>query len=149
VSLLNCFNKMSGSKGRTQKPSLENRLPLSLALAISLGQFHGVGWVHKSVRSENVIFFPRTGGRDEALSPREPWLEGFEYAREDPGLSAPYGNVEIQQDIYRHPEQWGQPTRRFNRIHDIYSLGMVLLEISTWRPALQLEQTGFKNVDQS
>ena len=149
TTLLNCFDSMSGAKDRLQKPSLESRFALSLALAVSLSQFHAVGWVHKSIRSENIIFFSPSVSQEGLFSLQEPWLVGFEYAREDPGASERYGDTDIEREIYRQPEQWGQPTRKFDRIHDIYSLGVVLLEIGLWRPALRLEESGFKNVKRS
>jgi len=33
----------------------------------------------------------------------------------------------------------------FNKIHDIYALGVVLLEIGLWEPAITLEKNQFKH----
>ncbi len=35
-------------------------------------------------------------------------------------------------DYYQHPEKRWDPTVRYSRAHDIYSLGCVLLEIGLW-----------------
>ena len=77
----------------------------------------------------------------------EPWLVGFEYSREDPGFSENPRELEISKDIYRHPERWGQPTRRFDKSHDVYSLGIILLEIGLWKPASYLEDKRFRETD--
>lgn len=50
---------------------------------------------------------------------------------------------EPNRDIYRHPERQGQPTTPFKKIHDIYSLGVVLLEIGLWEPAIKLQRNLF------
>jgi hypothetical protein len=42
-------------------------------------------------------------------------------------------DTNIFRNIYRHPRRWGVPTESFNAIHDIYALGVVLLEIGMWR----------------
>ncbi|KAG9228130.1 hypothetical protein BJ875DRAFT_528614 [Amylocarpus encephaloides] len=147
LSLYQFLSSTSGSRNLAQKPALDHRLPLALILAIALGQFHSVSWVHKSMRSENIVFFlADIQDRDWRLWLQDPWIMGFEYAREDPGLSEDNRIIDARQEIYRHPEQWGQPTRRFHKIHDIYSLGVVMLEIGLWKPAEDLEKDGFRLV---
>jgi hypothetical protein len=32
-------------------------------------------------------------------------------------------------DVYRHPERQGRPQKLFKKVHDIYALGVVMLEI--------------------
>jgi serine/threonine protein kinase len=130
-------------KSRAQRLALDSRAKLALMLSLALFQFHTVGWVHKSLRSSNVLFFPEKGADLSSVHYDEPWLVGFEYSREDPGFSENPRELDISKDIYRHPEQWGQPTRRFDKSHDIYSLGVVLLEIGLWRPASHLEDKHF------
>ncbi|KAK1831487.1 hypothetical protein QBC39DRAFT_351436 [Podospora conica] len=128
----------------SEKPSLEARLRLALTLAVALFQFHAVGWVHKSFRSSNILFFP-----DESPSPSavdNPYLVGFEYAREDAGFSDNPVYPDIATDIYRHPQTWGKPTTNFQKMHDIYSLGVVLLEIGLWQPVAALERTQFRDL---
>ena len=123
-----------------------------------------MGWVHKSIRSENILFLPEAsvatddvsgpttaGAVPDALVDRrtrecytEPWLFGFEYSRvmsQDSDLAMT--DTSIANNIYRHPERWNAPTHRFGAIHDIYALGTVLLEIGLMRPLLSLSSTGF------
>lgn len=42
--------------------------------------------------------------------------------------------ADINLDYYQHPEKRYNPTLRYSRSHDIYSLGCVLLEIGLWKP---------------
>ncbi|MCJ1359431.1 MAG: hypothetical protein MMC33_009433 [Icmadophila ericetorum] len=41
---------------------------------------------------------------------------------------------DLETDIYRHPECLEEPPQPFHKSYDIYSLGLVLLEITKWRP---------------
>lgn len=51
--------------------------------------------------------------------------------------------MNADRDVYRHPERQGQPQKMFNKIHDIYALGVVLLEVGLWEPAITLEKNKF------
>jgi hypothetical protein len=60
---------------------------------------------------------------------------GYEYARCDSPedrTQKPPKNPE--QDIYRHPGAQGNVSTSFKREFDIYSLGLVLMEIAKWKP---------------
>jgi hypothetical protein len=41
-------------------------------------------------------------------------------------------DFEVEPNFYRHPDRQGRPTHQFSRLHDIYALGVVLLEIGLW-----------------
>lgn len=93
--------------------------------------------VHKSFRSENILFFPRkeTQGYSECLVPgtkldlSEPWILGFEFSRPETYFSSGHSDLCLSRDVYRHPDRQKHPTKVFTKIHDIYALGVVLLEI--------------------
>ncbi|KAK4199631.1 hypothetical protein QBC40DRAFT_340368 [Triangularia verruculosa] len=133
-------------------PSLSDRLQLALSLARCISQLQLVKWVHESFRSENIMFFPRHSIQDETHSPEDrialsqPWVFGFEFSRPDPFFSDGRPDMCLSRDIYRHPERQQNPTHQFSKIHDIYALGVVLLEIGLWQPALSLEKSGFSRV---
>ena len=131
-------------------PDLEERFLLARQLAMALSQFHAVGWVHKSFRSNNILFFPpdHSLGQENQTSLEDPYLSGWEYSRPASEFSSRLNdNDELEANIYRHPDQWGLPTVRFNKFHDIYSLGVVLLEIGLWKPALSLHRTQFRSCE--
>lgn len=104
--------------------------------------------LHKSFRSDNILLLPHQIDKDShdsnlAVNYSEPWVLGFELSRPEPYFSAGQSDFEPKRDIYRHPDRQGQPTDVFKKIHDIYALGVVLLEIGLWEPALKLETNMF------
>lgn len=111
------------------KPSLGTRMKLAHALTESLGHLHSVGWVHKSLRSENIMFFQdteqapsATGEAPELAVLEHPRLFGFEYSRLDSDFSSGRADFDIRRNIYRHPQRWGEPSETFSKIHDIYGM---------------------------
>ncbi|KAK6222689.1 hypothetical protein LQW54_000870 [Pestalotiopsis sp. IQ-011] len=64
-----------------------------------------------------------------------PFLLGFDFARphSDPSIGRAEDNSEL--NIYRHPSRQGNMPRSHRKIHDLYSLGVVLLEIGLWQTA--------------
>ncbi len=46
--------------------------------------------------------------------------------------------LDIELDYYQHPDKRFNRTIRYSRSHDIYSLGVVLLEIGFWRPVREM-----------
>jgi serine/threonine protein kinase len=116
------------------KLELGQRFHLARTVASSIGALHCDGWLHKSIRAEAIKFF-----FDERINKwhiSEPYLTGFEMSRPDSattGFEATALDVEF--DVYRHPQRYGLPDVRFNKTHDIYSLGVLLLEIGLWKTA--------------
>ncbi|CZR45149.1 uncharacterized protein FPRO_15676 [Fusarium proliferatum ET1] len=127
------------------KPSLQDKFNLVHNLATSISQLQMVQWVHESFRSENILFFlppplqddPRNGRSNVAISLDSPWILGFDFSRPESFFSHGFPDTNPDRDIYRHPERQGRPTMTFSKWHDIYSLGVVLLEIGLWEPAIQ------------
>jgi hypothetical protein len=63
-----------------------------------------------------------------------PFLVGFDRSRAEAGDTREEGDVVIADCIYQHPERWGiKAHHRFRMLHDVYSLGVVLLEIGLWK----------------
>jgi len=122
---------------------LEHRFRLAHTLAKTLSELHRVQWIHKNVNSSNVLYFRNNssqghvGIRERSTkAPMEgPWLIGFEHARREDGKTSLATDTRFDRCVYRHPQRWAEPLRS-GRIHDIYSLGVVLLEIGLWKPAV-------------
>ena len=113
-------------------PSVTRRVKLALQIATTLIHLHASGWLHKGLRSENVLFFPTTN--DDARNLDKPVIMGYEYARNDsrPELSEkPSGDP--AHDIYRHPRAQGTLSDRYRKTFDVYSLGIMFVEIALWR----------------
>ena len=61
-------------------PSVTKRIQLALQLTQSVKYFHTAGWLHKNLRSENILFWPV----DASISPLSwPVLVGFAFSRQD------------------------------------------------------------------
>lgn len=103
------------------KTSLNSRLRIACSIFYTVHRLHVYGWVHKSLRADNVLFLPvqpTDGGRDYNLT--EPKLLGFDWARKDDEISPQEAGLDIRRNVYRHPRRWGQPSSRFHKVHDIY-----------------------------
>lgn len=99
---------------------LNELLAHAKSLARSVFFIHTQRFVHKNIRPENILVF-----EDATL-----YLVGFEKFRADREHSMKFGDGLWECDLYRHPERQGsQPEKYFVMQHDIYSLGVVLLEI--------------------
>jgi hypothetical protein len=109
--------------------SLTDRIHLANRLAASVNYVHTLDFVHKNVRPENILTFT------DPAAPQlgDFYLIGFEQVRSEDGRTYLRGSNDWEQNIYRHPERQGShPKERYNMQHDIYSLGVCLLEIGLW-----------------
>ncbi|KAG5811370.1 hypothetical protein H9Q74_006068 [Fusarium xylarioides] len=133
-------------------PSLSQKFCLATKLSRCISQLQLVQWVHESFRSENIVFFPQTNTPDAGSNPEgqidfaEPWVFGFEFSRPEAYFSQGAEDTCLARNIYRHPDRQLSPTQIFNKIHDIYALGVVLLEVGLWQPATSLEKYAFTKV---
>ncbi|OQV08546.1 hypothetical protein CLAIMM_12800 [Cladophialophora immunda] len=115
------------------KPSLTHRVTLAYKIAQCLLYFHVVNWLHKALRASNIIMFSSS---DNDLDIRSPYLIGFNNSRRSQFGEA---TSEVPRDghmeVYRHPDtQLDGPMLPFRKTFDIYSLGLILVEIAFWKP---------------
>lgn len=119
-------------------PSAGIRLHLALQIAKTVLSFHAAGWLHKDIRSANVVLFPGTSpfmARSTALDVSHPFLTGFTFARRDrPTELSDSISANPETDIYRHPRAMGEDYEGFSRHMDAYALGCVFVEIAEWAP---------------
>ncbi|OJJ03030.1 hypothetical protein ASPVEDRAFT_72790 [Aspergillus versicolor CBS 583.65] len=120
---------------KSRLPSLTTRLGMALEICRTLLTVHTAGWLHKNVRSENILFFSdstSSGGVSNTLT--RPYLAGFAFSRVDsPVEVSDQASEDPLLDIYRHPQGLGEPSVAYAMYMDHYSLGMVLAEIAEWR----------------
>jgi hypothetical protein len=109
---------------------------------------HAVNWLHKGIFSQNVVF--HFGGDEDGdaglgYDPENPILSGFEYSRPD-GTETTARDVDVVWDLYRWPGiQRQAPTERNSKkTYDLYSLGLVLLEIAHWEKLHTVMRLGEK-----
>jgi hypothetical protein len=110
--------------------SLSARFHIAQQLAQSLSYVHLFGFVHKGIRPETVLIFS-----DDNIELAASFLLGFEKFRPaQPGRTLRAGDDVWQKELYRHPRRQGlRPEDEYVMQHDIYSLGVCLLEIGLWQ----------------
>jgi hypothetical protein len=126
------------------RPSLNQRFCIALKLAKAVQKWHSVGWLHQGISSPNVIFFMLKGIRK--LDYSSPFLQGFEFARPDADPSIGRPADDILASLYRHPDRKIPERKGHRKIHDLYSLGVVLLEIGLWQSIVDIVQGKSKQV---
>lgn len=103
--------------------ALGHRVQLACALVMALENFHRVGWVYKSLQSENVIFLPSVDtdvsagnlravikpelrrARGGAIDLSAPLLFGFEYTRPGEARTNLEEDYSKRRNLYRHPDR--------------------------------------------
>ncbi|CAI7607869.1 unnamed protein product [Penicillium glandicola] len=120
---------------KMRPPSLTARLKLALEICNTLLTVHTSGWLHKNIRSENILFFTPSKTSDASAFGTQPYLTGFTFARADSPIEiSDQASEDPLLDIYRHPQALGEPSASYAMYMDHYSLGTVLIEIAEWRP---------------
>ncbi|KAI1321914.1 kinase-like protein [Xylariaceae sp. FL0255] len=144
--------------GRGWTPDLDDRFKLASTLAASVFEFHTVSWLHKSLNSENIVFFPRPDDANTtvpdgitdnllrsiqiSLHPRrldlsKPFLVGFHHSRPDGSMVYTSGLAQSTLRQYQHPA-YLKGGMGYRLEYDYYSLGIVLLEIGFWTPISEI-----------
>ncbi|GES56983.1 serine/threonine protein kinase [Aspergillus terreus] len=143
------------SKGRRTKLrySLNQRLEFARKLATAVFFVHSLGWVHKAIRPQIILLFRKRREQQPGESASVHWslespaLVGFEIARSSEGDTDPGRRCITGLDVsaYTHPNLQ-QPVShvRHTMGHDVYSVGVVLLELGIWssidsRPELRAD----------
>jgi hypothetical protein len=138
VSLLDVLNI-----DHIQPPPLGTRFNLARTIAEAVGRFHAVNWLHKGLRSANILLWKdSTKIKTSDLDWSRPYISGFDCSRpalNDDMTETPPENP--TRDIYRHPRVQGTGTT-YKRSYDIYSLGIILLEIGYWQPIDKILKIG-------
>ncbi|KAL2202211.1 hypothetical protein CC79DRAFT_172613 [Sarocladium strictum] len=137
---------------RAQKriPPLGDRFDLAFGIANAVANVLSVGWRHRAIRSNTMLAF------DHQRRLRNVYLTGFVYARDDADTVWEMSNLPESRTfaLYRPPVEefsslHGQDsgdneedssneqgithgTSAVSAAHDIYGLGIVLLEIGLW-----------------
>ncbi|KAF2735737.1 hypothetical protein EJ04DRAFT_511528 [Polyplosphaeria fusca] len=129
---------------------LEMRARLATAICKAVLQLHSIGWYHKAIRSSNIVIFSAPDPEAKGIGQYaidHPYLFGFDCSR--PADAETWHTVDfgVKDNLYRHPDRWGV-SGRFQSHHELYSLGILLLEIGCWRLLPQMDPTKseFENI---
>jgi len=141
VTLLSVLQTGSKSlhNSNSATPPLEDRFRLAFTLALTFSKIHADHFVHKDINSSNILVFKkskRQSANTRALqyTLRSPVICSFDLFSEydiEPTSTMPTLN------IYRHPEDpkfTGAQDALYGPHFDMYSLGLILLEIGLWQP---------------
>ncbi|KAF3937445.1 hypothetical protein ABW19_dt0209089 [Dactylella cylindrospora] len=122
---------------------LERRMRAAYALSISILQMHAIGWLHKSIKSDNVLLFAQRSlsSTGSHIKLEDPYLIGFGSPRQRTDQSLGLNDFSLGRDLYRHPDRWGQPKVHSSLKHDIYAFGILLLEIGLWAHIVTLDDS--------
>jgi len=151
--------KRGGLSRVPEKPPLEARFRLALDLAKSIHALHSIGWLHKALNSANVLFFPKPEDYGKAIL-SEPYLVDFRFSRPDGTSSFTDGPAtatggqpfvdyvhpdylaqrrqDLEDDSWNGDDENESSKRRFRKLYDHYSLGIIMLEIAYWNPIAEI-----------
>ncbi|KAL1606242.1 hypothetical protein SLS60_003644 [Paraconiothyrium brasiliense] len=145
VTLLSVLQTGSKSlhNSNSATPPLEDRFRLAFTLSLTFNKIHGDDFVHKDVNSSNILVFRKnkrqsTNSRALQYALRSPIICSFDLFSEydiEPASTMPPLN------IYRHPEDpkfTGEKDKTYGPQFDLYSLGLILLEVGLWQPLADL-----------
>ncbi|GFF53970.1 hypothetical protein IFM51744_08241 [Aspergillus udagawae] len=153
----------SQTKRPLKRPSLNDRFSMAHSLALTVSNLHASAWLHKNIWSRGILLFLETptgtsasGLYAQRLSspPNEKsrivsYLSDWGYARSVQQGTDMRSDFEVEPNLYRHPSRQGRPTQQFRREHDIYALGVVLLEIGLWVTLSRLMEVKIREAETS
>ncbi|TLD28276.1 hypothetical protein PspLS_04131 [Pyricularia sp. CBS 133598] len=135
-------------------PPLEQRYMLASRIASTFSELFSSSWLHKGIRSDNMAFpalaaspspsspvnidagrLSDVGGTNAVLSSLV--VCGFDYSRQESEaatIDQARSSGDVATAMYRHPRYQGAAAQGYRLEYDLYSLGLVLLEIARWRP---------------
>ena len=142
------FLQHAANTDTNNMPCLEDRFRLAFRLALSLLHIHAKGVSHRNINSSNVVFVDIDRSTDANAMPwkngavRRPFLTSFDTSAEDPHTAHQESFIS---GIYRHPMAESGRSSSYKAAYDIYSLGLILLEVGLWMPIHQLWKTKYSN----
>ncbi|KAF2965352.1 hypothetical protein GQX73_g8233 [Xylaria multiplex] len=129
------------SRRSTVKHPLNQRITLAKRIVKAVFVLHAAGFVHKQIRPDNVVIFERDSSETQGAAERtkypyalgEPFLVGFDSTRKVDAASLMQPVEDWKKSIYLSPERHRlQQGDEFQMHHDIFSLGVLLLEMAFW-----------------
>ena len=117
---------------------LDYRYRLAQQISEAVLSVHTCSRVHKNIRPDTILMLQPQDSQDRDYHDLDfgtPYLTDWTMLRKIDTPSSMVGENDWQRDMYRHPKRHGlQPEIRYNMGHDIYSLGVCLLEVGLWEP---------------
>ncbi|KAL1861020.1 hypothetical protein Plec18167_003697 [Paecilomyces lecythidis] len=127
-------------------PNLESRFRLAYNLILSVLHLRSQNIVHGNINSSNILVFPGLSDAEQnemrSLTEdlRHPYLTSFAQFSGDGPAPEP-----LSSGMYRHPDDKRLLNDDAAWAYDLYSLGLVLLEIGLWTPISRLWKMKYNN----
>lgn len=133
------------SADRQDVPNLETRFRLAYDLVLAVLHLRSQNIVHGNINSSNVLIFPGlTNSPNDEVQLTEnfqrPYLTSLAQFSGDGPSPEP-----LSSSMYRHPDDKRQLEDESAWAHDLYSLGLVLLEIGLWLPVNRCWKMKYNN----
>ncbi|KAJ6440645.1 het-s domain-containingprotein [Purpureocillium lavendulum] len=121
------------------RDSLSRTLATARQLARAVSFVHTCDFVHKKIRPETILLFlDDTGAPPRALG--STYLVGFDSFRNVRYQTLRRGDAAWERNLYRHPSRQGIfAQEEYIMQHDVYSLGVCLLELGLWESFVSYE----------
>jgi hypothetical protein len=128
--------------------SLTRVLEIARQLAKAVSFIHTACFVHKNIRPETILVFPNSEEQDsderQASALGSAYILGFDSFRSVNFRTNRKGDEAWERNLYRHPLRQGLRAHEdYIMQHDVYSLGVCLLELGLWESFIHHE----KNTD--
>ena len=123
-------------------PSLNTRLYLCKDLASAVLHVHNIDMVHKNISTANIIVTASQQALQNALLHTLPYradssvfLLDWQLSRKSNRATQAIGGGDWWRRVYQHPTRHVQhPEHEYTMSHDVYSLGVCMLEVLLWKP---------------
>ncbi len=138
--------------------SKTDRLMIAHRAAAAVSNAQEAGLIHKNVRPDSILVLKEEGALEGPLAGAQedssrrgkawmPYLTNWTLARTEQMLSYRQGDDDWERNLYRHPQRQGVHVEdRYHAGHDIYSLGVCLLEIGLGESLIVLDDEEESNL---
>ncbi|KAG9848046.1 hypothetical protein KCU98_g5416, partial [Aureobasidium melanogenum] len=125
-SLLSLFDKID--------VGIESKVIIARQITDSLLYLHAVNWLHKGLRSAGIVFAGSAPAPVEDLG--RLLMSGIGFSRpSDNSFTSTGPPHDSKWSLYCHPGYLDSGRKKgYRKSYDIYSLGIILIEIAHWKP---------------
>ncbi|ORY06679.1 hypothetical protein BCR34DRAFT_590564 [Clohesyomyces aquaticus] len=123
-------------------PTLSQRFAIATSLASSLYTFMLAQWHHKRFNSQSILFAFKEAKPLPDLT--QPLVCGYSVFRpSNPEQISLFGPSDEEQNLYVHPQlrQNAKTRPKYQRGHEIYAFGLLLVEIGFWNTISRIATT--------
>ena len=136
---------ISGDPFPIVESPLDERLKLAHKIAEAVFFPHTAGFLHKNITSSSVVAVRRLHPTPGEVMPDidDLYLMGFDLIRGSKVITTKEGTTKESKDprpvwdfdVFQHPNRLqGESSPRYIKTYDVYSLGVLLLEVGFWEP---------------